>query len=95
MEERYAKELAIIEKTEIEKETDIIKNIMKTSRELKTANTNFNYAQGDLVDYYVYQIKEKQSKLDYLIKLAKHKGISVDMINKTKYQLIEKNNEAI
>ena len=77
MEEYYEKEINIIDKTEIEKEKELIENILKTSRELKIANSNFNFAQGELVDYYAYQIKANQSKLDYLIKLAKHKGISM------------------
>ncbi len=77
MEEYYEKEINIIDKTEIEKEKELIENILKTSKELKIANSNFNFAQGELVDYYAYQIKANQSKLDYLIKLAKHKGISM------------------
>lgn len=40
----------------------------------------------DLVDYYVYQIKANQAKLDYLIKLAKVNGIEVDMINDIKFR---------
>jgi len=41
---------------------------------------------NDLVDYYVYQIKANQAKLDYLIKLAKLNGIEVDMINDIKFR---------
>lgn len=81
MEENYIRELTIIEKTEIEKESELIQNIEKTSRELRLANNNFNFAQGELVDYYAYQIKANQSKLDYLIKLAKHKGIIVPFVS--------------
>ena len=40
----------------------------------------------DLVDYYVYQIKANQAKLDYLIKLAKVHGIEVDMINDIRFR---------
>lgn len=76
----YVKEQAIQEKTEIEKETELITNIIKTREDLKKANRNFEYAQEELVDYYIYQIKAMQAKLDYLIKLAKAKGITVDMI---------------
>ena len=76
----YVKEQLIQEKTEIEKETELITNIIKTREDLKKANRNFEYAQDDLVDYYIYQIKAMQAKLDYLIKLAKAKGITVDMI---------------
>lgn len=41
---------------------------------------------SELVDYYVYQIKANQAKLDYLIKLAKMNGLEVDMINDIKYR---------
>lgn len=81
MEEEYVKETKIVEKTELEKEIQLIRTIIKTREELKNNNVNFEYAQGDLVDYYIYQIKANQAKLDYLIKLAKSKGIQVDMIN--------------
>lgn len=79
--EYYVREERIIEKTEIEKESELIRAIIKTREELKVANCNFEYAQDDLIDYYTYQIKSNQEKLDYLLKLAKIKGIQVDMIN--------------
>ncbi len=83
----YVKEQKIIEKTEIEKEMELIRTIIKTREELKAANRNFEYAQDDLVDYYTYQIKANQAKLDYLIKIAKTKGIEVDMINDLRFSL--------
>ena len=85
--EYYVREEKIVEKTEIEKEIELIRTIIKTREELKAANRNFEYAQDDLVDYYTYQIKANQAKLDYLIKLAKAKGIEVDMINDIKFTL--------
>ena len=85
--EYYVREEKIVEKTEIEKEVELIRTIIKTREELKAANRNFEYAQDDLVDYYTYQIKANQAKLDYLIKLAKSKGIEVDMINDIKFTL--------
>ena len=63
--------------------------IIKTREELKAANRNFEYAQDDLVDYYTYQIKANQAKLNYLIKIAKAKGIEVDMISDMKFSLWE------
>ena len=82
----YIKEELIQEKTEIEKEIELITNIIKTREDLKKANRNFEYAQDDLVDYYIYQIKAMQAKLDYLIKLAKAKGITVDMIKEIRFR---------
>lgn len=90
MQEEYIKEQKIPEKTEIEKEMELIKNIINTREELKTYNNNFEYAKEDLVDYYVYQIKANQAKLDYLIKLAKSKGLQVDMINDKKFTFLSK-----
>ena len=95
MHEEYIKEQVIIEKTEVEKETELIRNIIKTREDLKRDNSNFEYAQGDLVDYYAYQIKANQAKLDYLIKIAKIKGIQVDMINDKKFTYWEENEEAV
>lgn len=86
MQEEFLKENKIIEKTEIEKEEELIISILKTKRELNVARQNFEYAQGDLIDYYSYQIKANQSKLDYLIKLAKKKGIIVDIISDAKFR---------
>lgn len=83
----YIREEKIIEKTEIEKEVELIRTIIKTKEEIKVANRNFEYAQDDLVDYYIYQIKANQAKLNYLIKLAKTKGLEVDMINDIKFTL--------
>ena len=87
MQEEYVKEEKIVEKSELEKEIELIKTIIKTREELKIANKNFEYAENELVDYYTYQIKANQAKLDYLIKIAKAKGLQVDMVNDMKYTL--------
>ena len=71
---------------EREKEIELIKNIIMTKNEIKNANKNFEYAQDELVDYYIYHIKANQAKLDYLIKLAKANGITIDIINQIKYE---------
>lgn len=88
MQEEYIKEKRIIDKTELEKEVELIKAIIKTREELKNDNKNFEYAKDELIDYYAYQIKANQAKLDYLIKLAKLKGIEVDIINNRKYSFM-------
>ena len=88
MQEEYIKEKRIIDKTELEKEVELIKAIIKTREELKNDNKNFEYAKDELIDYYAYQIKANQAKLDYLIKLAKLKGIEVNIINNRKYSFM-------
>lgn len=88
MKEEYVKETKLIELTEIEKEQDLIFNIIKTKKDLECARNNFEFAYTqDLVDYYIYQIKANQSKLDYLIKLAKTKGIFVNSINQAEIEI--------
>ena len=86
MQEKYIREEKIIEKTSIEKEIELIKTIIRTREELKMNDRNFEDAKDDLIDYYTYQIKANQAKLDYLIKIAKTNGIEVDMINEIKYR---------
>ena len=75
MREEYVKETKIIEKDEQEKDIEILVSIAKTKRKLDQARKNFEFAEGELIDYYSYNIKANQSKLDYLIKLAKAKGL--------------------
>ena len=87
MEDGYMKECEIENMEEREREIELIKNIIKTRRELKNVDKNFEYAQDDLVDYYIYEMKANQAKLNYLIKMAKMKGLTVDMINDIKYRL--------
>ena len=69
------------------KETELLESIITATQELELANNNFNIAQGDLIDYYIYQIKATKSKLNYLIKQVKQKNIKLDMINNLKLDL--------
>lgn len=57
---------------------ELIQSIFKTQSELLSANNNYEYAEGDMIDYYSYHIKATKSKLDYLLKNAKSKGIIID-----------------
>ena len=85
--DKYIQESQIENIDEREKEIELIRNIINTRREIKNVDKNFEYAQDDLVDYYIYEMKANQAKLNYLIKIAKMKGITVDMINDIKYSL--------
>ena len=91
--ELYIREGKIVEKSEIEKEIELIRSIIKTREELKAANSNLDFAKEDLVGYYTYPTKANQAKLNYLIKIAKSKGIEVDMINDIKFSLWEEGEE--
>ena len=75
-------------KTEQEKEIELLKDITETKKKLKNARNNFEYAEEDMIDYYIFQIKANQSKLDYLIKIAKKKGIILSRNNEMKLRLL-------
>lgn len=77
---KYKKESKVVEKTEQEKEIELMVSIIKAKKELEVASLNFEYAQDDLIDYYTYQIKACRAKFDYLVKKAKEKGLVLDMI---------------
>jgi len=94
MQEEYLLEKMIKGKTEKEKEIELMQTIIETKEMLKIAISNFEYAEDDLIDYYTYQIKAHQSKLDYLIKIAKRKGIVVSRINELKTRMYRGNNLA-
>ena len=88
MEEEYLLNKMIKGKTNIEKEMELLQNIMETREKLKNARNNFEYAEDDMIDYYIYQIKANQSKLDYLIKVAKKKGVILSSDNEVKIRMI-------
>ena len=50
-----------------EKKLELIVSIIKAKNDLQIANDNFEFAEGDLIDYFLYEIKANQSKLDYLL----------------------------
>jgi len=84
---KNSKEVFLLKK-EIDKE--LIKCIIRAKRDLNMLNRNFETAEGELIDYYSYQIKANKSKLDYLIKEVKRQGITIDMINEMKIQIEER-----
>ena len=91
MQEEYMLEKMIKGKTDKQKEFELMQTIIETKELLKVARINFEYAEDDLIDYYTYQIKAHQSKLDYLIKIAKRKGIVLSRINELKTRLFGNN----
>ncbi len=89
MEEKYVREEKIIDKTESEKRQELVMSILQVKKELDKANKNYEYAEEDLIDYYSYQIKANCSKMDYLLKLAKEKGIVMNMVEQIKIKYNE------
>ncbi len=95
MQEEYLLEKMLKGKTEEEKRIELIQSIIDTKEKLKVARCNFEYAEDDLIDYYTYQIKANQAKLDYLIKIAKRNGLALNRINEFKFRLFTKNDMAV
>lgn len=79
--EDYLCDINVYEKSEKERDLDLIRSVIRAKMDLEIASKNFEYAEGDLIDYYTYQIKANQSKLDYLLKKVKDKSLALDMIN--------------
>ena len=94
MQEEYLIEKMVKGKTDKEKEVELMRTIIETKEMLKNARCNFEYAEDDMIDYYTYQIKAHQSKLDYLIKIAKRNGMELSRIDELKYRMFIKNNMA-
>lgn len=69
--ERYVKDSSHNLKKKQNPDIDLMSCIIKTREDLITANNNYEFADGDLIDYYLYQIKATQSKYNYLLKKAK------------------------
>ncbi len=80
MQEEFVKEYKIKDKTKEELNIILVQSIIKTNNELQNARNNYEFAEGELIDYYLYQIKANQSKLNYLIKKSKSSGITIDRL---------------
>lgn len=79
MRSKYEKDDIILEKSEEEKNQDLMDTILKTKKIINEANINYEYAEGKLIDYFLYTMKAEQAKLDYLIGKAKTIGMTIDM----------------
>lgn len=80
MREEYKKESKIAEKTQQQKEIELMTSMINVKKELEEASKNFEFAEGDLIDYYTYQMKASRAKMDYIVKKAKEDGVALDMI---------------
>ena len=73
----FYKEFKIIDKTEEEKDIELVETIKNIKKSLANMYNNLQYADSDLIDYYTYQIKAEEAKYNYLIKQAKKKKIEI------------------
>ncbi|MBQ9297740.1 MAG: DUF2508 family protein [Clostridia bacterium] len=89
MEDGFKKEKKIIDRSEQETQEELVKSIIQAKKQLNLAIKNFEYADNELIDYYVYQIKANRAKIDYLVKKAKTKSMQIDMVNELKMRLDE------
>ena len=83
-------------KRELEKEKRrineiLIKSIIATYSDLKIARKNYEFAEEELIDYYLYEIKANQAKLDYFIKKSKQNGVELSRIEKIQMINLEEN----
>ena len=76
---KYEKEYIIPEKSEEDRNQELMNTIIQTKKVIKEANTNYEMAEGKLIDYFLYTMKAEQARLDYLIGRAKMMGITVDI----------------
>ena len=95
MQEEYLLSKMLKGKSEKERERELMQNIIETKEKLKIARSNFEYAEDNMIDYYIYQIKANQSKLDYLIKIEKQKGIVLSRDNEVKLRLFYRREMAV
>ena len=92
MYEEFVKEFNLKDKTREELNTILVQSIIKTNKDLQSARNNYEFAVGELIDYYLYQIKANQSKLNYLIKKSKANGITIDRLKQMELRNIQIDN---
>ena len=78
--EQYTRESGLKEKNQKEYEKELVRSIIITRNKLNVANKNYEYAEDELIDYYLYKIKAEKAKYNYLLKKAKQNGIILDFI---------------
>lgn len=91
MQEEYVKEKKIIDKSKEEMNKMLVQSIISTNNNIQIARKNYEFAEEELIDYYLYEIKANQSKLNYLIKKSKKNGIELSRIEKLKLVNLEEN----
>ena len=87
--EEYQKENKIKKKSKEEMNKMLIQSMIHTISTMEAARKNYEFAEGELIDYYLYEIKANQSKLNYLIKKSKKNGIELSRVQKLEMYLEE------
>jgi len=73
----FIKEFKIEEKTEDERDKELLDTIKFVKKNLGNMYNNLQYADSDLIDYFTYQIKAEEAKYSYLIKKAKKRNLNI------------------
>lgn len=89
--EEYIKEKKIVDKSKKEMNKMLVQSIINTSSNIEVAQKNYEFAEGEMIDYYLYTIKANQSKLNYLIKKSKKNGIELNRIEKLELLNLDEN----
>ena len=71
MREEFIKEEKILNKSEEDIKTELLNGLNSVKNSLKSSYNNIKYAEGDLVDYYIYKIKAEEARYAYLLKRIK------------------------
>ena len=71
MHSEFIKEFKITDKSDFEKNAELLDSIKFVKNNLSNMYNNLQHADSDLVDYYTYQIKAEEAKYNFLIKQAK------------------------
>ena len=71
MREEFIKETKIFEITEEEKKFELLESLKNIKNNLMASYNNMKYAEGDLIDYYIYKIKAEEAQYAYLLKKMK------------------------
>lgn len=69
----------------------LIQSMLSTMNAMDVARKNYEFAEEEMIDYYLYEIKANQSKLNYLIKKMKKNGIELDRMKKMEMLYLEEN----
>lgn len=91
MQEEYVKESKIKDKNKKEMNRMLVQSIINTNSNIESAQKNYEFAEGEMIDYYLYTIKANQSKLNYLIKKSKKYGIELSRIEKLELINLDEN----
>ena len=91
MQEEYVKESKIKDKNKKEMNRMLVQSIINTNSNIESAQKNYEFAEGEMIDYYLYTIKANQSKLNYLIKKSKKDGVELSRIEKLQVLKFDEN----